>query len=347
MRKQRPNMRDVARQAGVSLSAVSLVVNGKPGVSPEIREHVQEIISNLGYKNTITPENNVTQAIGILIEKNSMPVIMDAFYGEVIRGFQTEAQRMGYHVVLSMFDRNHDNLDELINSLVPQLKGLVVANDGDITLEMIDQLKSVRLPLVLIENHVMNQKIPTVVGDHFMAGYTMMRYVIEMGHTEIAVLKGPTKYSSLVHRLLGILAAAGEAGMTIRPEWMPKPVSGHPHKGYMQMQEVLHLPNRPTAVVAISDKTALGAIEAIKEHGLRIPDDISIVSMDNIAESAYTRPPLTTISVPKYEMGAVAFDKLHRLISGELDIPVQSILYSDFIVRESCLDLNKRNGHGA
>ncbi len=339
MRKQRPNMRDVARQAGVSLSAVSLVVNGKPGVSAEIREHVQEIISNLGYKNTVAPENGVTQAVGLLIEKNSMPVIVDAFYGEVIRGFQTEAQRVGYHVVLSMFDRNVDNLDELCRSLVPQLKGLVVANDGDITLEMIEQLKSVRVPLVLIENHVMNQKIPTVVGDHFMVGYTMMRYVLDKGHTAVAVLKGPTKYSSLVHRFLGILAAAGEVGITIPPEWMPKPVSGHPHKGYMQMQEILCLPNRPTAVVAISDKTALGAMEAIKEHGLRIPEDISIVSMDNIAESAYTRPPLTTITVPKYEMGAVAFDKLFRLIKGELEIPVQSILYSDLIERQSCRDL--------
>jgi len=104
-------MRDVARQAGVSLSAVSLVVNNKPGVSAEIREHVQQIITNLGYKNTQANDNGVSQAVGLLIEKSSMPVIVDSFYGEIIRGFQTEAQRMGYHIVLSMFDRNVDNLD--------------------------------------------------------------------------------------------------------------------------------------------------------------------------------------------------------------------------------------------
>ena len=341
MRKQRPNMRDVARQAGVSLSAVSLVVNGKPGVSPEIREHVQQIISNLGYKNTLTSDNGSSQAVGLLIEKSSMPVIVDSFYGEIIRGFQTEAQRMGYHIVLSMFDRNVDNLDELCASLETKVKGLVVANDGDITPEMIGQLQAIHMPLVLVENHIMNQKIPTVLGDNFMAGYTIMRHVLDCGHQAVAVLKGPTKYSSLVQRLLGIYAAAGEAGIVIPREWMPKPVSGHPHKGYMQMQEILRLPNLPTAVVAISDKTALGAMEAIKEHGLRIPEDISIVSIDDIAESAYTRPPLTTIRIPKYEMGVVAFDKLQRLIHGDSELPVQSIVYSDLIVRESCINIKQ------
>ena len=334
-------MRDVAREAGVSLSAVSLVVNGKPGVSPEIREHVQQIISDLGYKNTLTSDNGSAQAVGLLIEKSSMPVIVDAFYGEIIRGFQTEAQRMGYHIVLSMFDRTVDDLDELCNSLESKVKGLVVANDGDITPEMIVQLQSLRVPLVLVENHILNQKIPAVLGDNFVAGYTIMRYVIDCGHKAIAILKGPTKYSSLVHRLLGMYAAVGEAGLVIPREWMPKPVSGHPHKGYMQMLEILRLPQRPTAVVAISDKTALGAMEAIKEYGLRIPDDISIVSIDDISESAYTRPPLTTMRIPKYEMGVVAFNKLHRLIQGEMELPVQSIVYSDLIERESCLDLNQ------
>ena len=98
----------------------------------------------------------------------------------------------------------------------------------------------------------------------------------------------------------------------------------------------LELPNRPSAVVAISDKTALGAMEAIRESGLRIPQDISIAGIDDIAESAFTRPPLTTIHIPKYEMGVVALRKLDRLIEGEPEIPVQSLVYSELVVRESC-----------
>jgi LacI family transcriptional regulator len=102
------------------------------------------------------------------------------------------------------------------------------------------------------------------------------------------------------------------------------------------MKEILSLGQLPTAVVAISDKTALGAMEAIKEEGLRIPQDIAIASIDNIVESAYTRPPLTTVHIPKFEMGVLALQKLHHLISSDDEIPVKTLVYGELIVRESC-----------
>jgi DNA-binding LacI/PurR family transcriptional regulator len=339
MRKQRTSMRDVARSAGVSVSAVSLVVNGKAGVSPEIRERVWEVISELGYRTAIPLEKGASDAVALLMENSSAPIIFDSFYGEVIRGFQTEAQHLGYQVMLTTFDRAAENVDDIRSRLTDSVKGIVIANDGDITPRMIGQLQSMQIPLVLIENHIPNQKIPSVLGDNFMAGYTITRHVLELGHRAIAVLQGPAKYSSLVDRLRGILAAVGEVGMVIPPEWMPHPVSGHPHKGYVQMREILEQAELPTAVVAISDKTALGAMDAIRESSLRIPEDISIVSIDDIAESAFSRPPLTTVRIPKYDMGVVAMQKLHRLIRKESEIPVQSVVYSDLIVRESCFDL--------
>src|SRR5690606_17225671 len=119
-------------------------------------------------------------------------------------------------------------------------------------------------------------------------------------------LKGPTKYSSLVDRLRGCIAALAEAGLLIPTTWMPEPDSGHPLKGYVQMKEILEQTEYPTAVIAISDKTAFGAMEAIREGGLKIPDDIAIASIDNTLESAYTRPPLTTVNIHEYEMGVIA-----------------------------------------
>ena len=102
------------------------------------------------------------------------------------------------------------------------------------------------------------------------------------------------------------------------------------------MQEILRLPVRPTAIVAISDKTAFGAMEAIKEAGLRIPEDIAIVSIDDVSESAYTRPPLTSVHIPRLEMGILAMQKLHRLINGEPEVAVKSVVYGELVVRESC-----------
>jgi DNA-binding LacI/PurR family transcriptional regulator len=132
------------------------------------------------------------------------------------------------------------------------------------------------------------------------------------------------------------LGAAAEAGILIPAEYMPHPVSGHPKKGYVQMHEILRLPRRPTAIVAISDKTAFGAMEAIKEVGLRIPEDIAIVSIDDVSESAYTRPPLTSVHIPRLEMGILAMQKLHRLINGEPEVAVKSVVYGELVVRESC-----------
>jgi len=327
-------MRDVADAAKVSVSAVSLVVRGKPGVAAETRERVWEAISHLGYT-VATAENGKATTVGLLIERSSMPVILDIFYGDVIHGFQIEAQRLGYQVLLHMFDQAAENLDSLRTSLAGEVDGLVVANDGDITPEMIIQLEALQAPLVLVESYLPGHQLPCVLGDNFVAGYTVMQHLLDLGHRSIAILRGPRKYSSLMDRLKGCLAATAEAGILVPPEYMPHPVSGHPKKGYVQMQEILRLPQRPTAIVAISDKTAFGALEAIKEAGLRIPEDIAIAGIDDVGESAYTRPPLTSFRIPRMEMGILAMQKLHHLINGDSEVSVKSVVYGELKARES------------
>ncbi len=334
MNKRRPSMRDVADAAQVSVSAVSLVVRGKPGVGAETRERVWEAISHLGYTVAI-PENGRATTVGLLIERSSMPVILDIFYGDVIHGFQIEAQRLGYQVLLHMFDQAAENLDSLRTSLAGEVDGLVVANDGDITPEMIIQLEALQAPLVLVESYLPGHQLPCILGDNFVAGYTVMQHLLDLGHRSIAILRGPRKYSSLMDRLKGCLAATAEAGILVPPEYMPHPVSGHPKKGYVQMQEILRLPQRPTAIVAISDKTAFGALEAIKEAGLRIPEDIAIAGIDDVGESAYTRPPLTSFRIPRMEMGILAMQKLHHLINGDSEVSVKSVVYGELKARES------------
>jgi DNA-binding LacI/PurR family transcriptional regulator len=336
LNKSRPNMRDVAQAANVSPTTVWLVIHDKPGVNPETAAKVWATIAELGYTVKNEENNSKASSVGLLIEQSTIPAISDVFYGDVLRGFQSEAERLGYHVVLSMFDRTTQNLDILKSGFPQKVSGFVVANDGDITPETVMHLRIPNVPVVLIESHIEGEQFPCVLGDNFMAGYKVTRYVLNLGHERIAFLKGPIKYSSLVDRLRGCMAAMAESGLLIQPEWMPTPVSDHPLKGYIQMREILAQDEYPTAVVAISDKTAFGAMEAMREAGLRIPDDIAIASIDNTFESGYARPPLTTVHIPKYEIGVLAMRKLHRLIEGEDTIPVKSIVYSELIVRESC-----------
>lgn len=336
MGKVKPTMRDIAKSAQVSPTTVWMVIHNKPGIPPETAKRIWATIADLDYKVKPIANSEHGESVGLLIEQNSVPVISDVFYGEIIRGFQTEAERLGYHVVLSMFDRTNGNINILRRRFAQKVTGFIVANDGDITPEMVIQLENLRMPIVLVENHIDEQKHPCVLGDNFMAGYQVTRHLLNLGHRKIALLKGPTKYSSLVDRLRGCMAALGEAGLLIPTKWMPEPVTGHPLKGYIQMREILEQVEYPTAVIAISDKTAFGAMEAIREVGLKIPDDIAIASIDNTLESAYARPPLTTVNIPKYEMGTLALRILHRLIQGEDTIPVKTIVYSELIVRESC-----------
>jgi LacI family transcriptional regulator len=269
------------------------------------------------------------------MEHSTIPAISDVFYGDVIRGFQAEAGRLGYHVVLSMFDRTSQNLDVIEPGFIKQVSGFVVANDGDITPDKVIQLKNPDVPVVLVESYIDDQKFPCVLGDNFMAGYKVTRHMLDLGHRNIAILKGPTKYSSLVDRWRGCLAALAESNILIPSPWMPEPISGHPLKGYLQMKSILAQHDRPTAVIAISDKTAIGAMEAIREADLVIPDDVAIASIDNTLESGYARPPLTSVHIPKYEIGVLALRKLHRMIDGEDTLSIKTIVYSELIVRES------------
>ena len=238
-----------------------------------------------------------------------------------------------------MYDREREGLDAVQSELAGRVCGLVIANDGDITPEMVVQLEATEAPIVLIENHVEGHHLPSVLGDNFTAGYIVMRHLLSLGHREIAILRGPDKYSSLVDRLRGCLSAAAEADLRIPEQFMPVTASKHPQKGYLQMKEVLALAQRPTAAVAISDKTAFGAMSALREARLRIPEDIAVISIDNVVESAYTHPPLTTFDIPKCEMGILAMRILHRIITGDQDIPVKSIVYGDLVIRDSCCSM--------
>lgn len=333
---KRPSLRDIAALTDVSVATVSLVLNGRPGISEETRARVWEAAARLGYKETPLAVTQETNLIGLLIEHGSLPASLDIFYGDVIRSFQAEAQRLGYQVLLHLYDRSSQPVDSLQANFTGRVRGLVIANDGDITPQTVVALEAAQIPLVLVENHIEGRRLPCILGDNFSAGYTVVRHLLALGHRDIAILRGPAKYSSLVDRLHGCLAALAEAGVQVPAHYLPEPVSEHPQKGYLQMKRLLALAQRPTAVAAISDRTAFGAMSAIVEAGLNIPHDIAVAGIDDVVESAYAHPPLTTYHIPRREMGVLAMHKLHRIIAGEQEIAVKSIVYGELVVRESC-----------
>lgn len=330
-----PNMRDVAARAGVSLSAVSLVLNGKPGVGADTRARVHAAVNELGY----VPGGRrgplaEAKVLGLLMESLSVTVSSDGFYTRIIEGIEEAAYRLGYRLLLHLYRPGIDPIGDIRGLMGRDVDGLIIANDGDVTADVIRQIAAGGSALVLVENCV-DVPIHMVTADNFTAGLTMTEHLIRLGHRRIGALRGPAKYSSLRDRLRGHTTALIEHGLPLDCDLQPAPVSGHPKKGYVQMQHLLALPEPPTAVFAVSDKSAFGAIEAIKEAGLRIPEDISIVGIDDVSESAYSSPPLTTYHVPKFKLGQVAVDIMHNLLTSKEMPPAKIQLIGEFIERAS------------
>ncbi len=330
-----PTMRDIAASAGVSLSTVSLVINEKPGVSPDRRERVLKVIKELGYIADGHPHAATeTKVLGLLMESLSEASRSEGFYTRIVSGIEETAYQLGYQVLLHVYRPDIDPIHSIRELMGRDVNGLIIANDGDVTPEVIRKIAEAGVPMVLVENY---QSIPShsVTADNFTAGRIMTEYLIELGHRRIAGIGGPDKYSSLRDRMRGYRIAMLEHGLTMDPALQPKPVSGNPRKGYVQMQQLLTLADRPTAVFAVSDRAAFGAMDAIKDAGLRIPDDISVVGIDDVRDSAYSSPTLTTYRVPKYDLGKTAVSILHGLVMQNGMPPARTVLLGQIEIRQS------------
>ncbi len=330
-----PTMRDVAVAADVSLSTVSLVVNGKPGVSPDRRERVLKVIKELNYGAGGRKKSAVeTKIIGLLMESLSEASRSEGFYLRIVSGIEETAYELGYQVLLHVYRPAIDPLNSIRELMGRDVDGLIIANDGDITPNVIQNIAEASIPMVLVENF-QNFPIHSVTADNFTAGRVMTEYLIQLGHRRIGALGGPDKYSSLRDRMRGYHIAMLENGLPLDPSLQPSPVSGNPRKGYVQMQRLIALPEPPTAVFAVSDRAAFGAMEAIKDAGLVCPDDISVVGIDDVRDSAYSNPSLTTFSVPKYDLGKTAVFILHNLTQNK-SIPIaRTVLLGNIRVRQS------------
>ncbi len=334
-----PNMRDIAAAAGVSLSTVSLVVNGRAGVSADRRERVLKAIKEFGYaagtRANGAPESKV---FGLLMESLSEASRSEGFYTRIVSGIEEASYNLGYKVLLHVYRPEIDPLSSIRELMGRDIEGLIIANDGDVTPEVIRKITLSGKPVVLVENY---QPVPihSVTADNFTAGRIMTEHLIALGHRRIGALGGPGKYSSLRDRMRGHQIAMLEQGVALDPALSPLPISGNPRKGYVQMQQLLALAQRPTAVFAVSDRAAFGAMEAIKDAGLRIPEDISIVGIDDVRDSAYSSPPLTTYRVPKYDLGKTAVSILHRLLAQDDLPPARTVLLGQIEIRKSTCPL--------
>jgi DNA-binding LacI/PurR family transcriptional regulator len=333
-----PTQADVAKEAGVSTSTVSLFLNKKPGVSKEAQESIAAAMKKLGYSPRQLKKKKGSNLIGIMIENLAFSAFSDVLYLQVLQGFEKEARSFGFHTVITTIDTQRQlEIPKAIED--GEFAGVVALGGGDMTDEFLFLISTTGVPMVMIDNYLMGGDIDAILADNEIGAYFATRHLIEKGYQRIAVITGPKKYKPLTDRLQGFLRAMVETGKPLQP-WQIQPTlsKGIPNKGYLEMKSLLSLPEPPDAVFCVSDRTAFGALGAINEAGLCVPKDIALVGFDDIPECQRSTPPLTTVHMQKWEMGIEAAQRLAKVINQpnqEKNITVKITLPTYLVPRAS------------
>ena len=324
---------DVAREAGVSMATVSRVVNNNPNVKPQTRKKVFEAIERLGYRPNAVARglaSKKTTTVGVVI-----PDISNAIFAEVARGIEDIANMYHYNIILCNADKKKDKEIRVINTLLEkQVDGLLFMG-GAVTDEHLQAFKTANVPIVLCATTDENGTIPSVDIDHESAAFDAVQTLIAQGHRSIAMIGGTLQDPANGYaRFQGYKRALETAGITY-DENMVRIGNYRYESGVEAMKYFIDLPTRPSAVFSATDEMAIGAIHAIQDSGLKVPDDISVISVDNSRMASMVRPQLTTVAQPMYDIGAVSMRLLTKLMKKEAVENAKVVLPHEVITRQS------------
>jgi len=302
----RVKMADVAAKAGVSVATVSKVVNGRYGVAKETVELVQGVIEELGYAGNLSASSlrmPQTNMLGILVAS------FEPFSAEMIKGAASVAESSGYELLAHSGGDTHG----WERRSLARLGGTLIAGAVLVTPTVLDARTVV--PVVAVDPHYGPNRLPTIDADSFTGAERATEHLISLGHTRIAFLGGRSELDSAHLREAGFRNAMAEAGIPIESGFL-RETRYQPDRAAEVARELLLRDDRPTAIFAANDVTAIRAMEVAQELGLSVPEDLSVVGFDDVPDATLAKPALTTVRQPLQEMGAEAMRMLLDLIAG-------------------------------
>jgi len=329
--------KEVARALGISTMTVSRALNNRPNVDAKTREKVLETARKMGYIPNHIAKSLVlrkTNTIGVVV-----PEITHSFFPEVVRGIEEVSYQAGYHIILSHTAEDANREISAIETLVSkQVDGLLLSTSQNVAdYEVYRQVIQRGVPLVFYDRCVKGIGASCVSLDDAECARKLTEHLISHGYQRIAHISGPPNVLISTTRLEGYRQALAEHGLPVEDELI---VEGgfHEGDGYRAMQQLLTLPpeKRPRAVVAVNDPAAFGAMKAIREAGLRIPDDVAIVGFSDDIRANLMEAPLTTIRQNAYEIGRRAARKLIDLIEEKSSQVEEIIVPGELVIRRSC-----------
>ncbi len=336
-RKSVPTIQDVAREAGVSQSTVSSVLNHRFNqTSPETRDRILEVARRLDYHpNAMAAalRRRSTRTIGVVITN-----ILNPFYTAVVRGVQDEARRAGYTTILGNTDDDPEQERQILLAFrAKQVDGMVVVTTGSRN-DTIQQVSASGVPVVLVDTVDPSLKLDTIRVDNEAASVNAVNYLLDLGHTRIAIVSGlTTGVPSRAGRLTGFLKAQSARGIEV-PKGYRQILSTSVENGRLAANRLIDLPHPPTAVVVANTFLAIGALQAFHQRGLRIPQDISFLMFDDPDWTTLYEVGITTVSQPVHDIGVRAFQLIEARIKRKAAAaPPQEVIFpTTLIVRQSC-----------
>ncbi|GAB4423225.1 MAG: LacI family DNA-binding transcriptional regulator [Anaerolineae bacterium] len=329
-------LKDVARAAGVSHSTVSRALHGNPMIPPETTARIRKIADELGYvPNTVASGLRKTHSkvLGVLVRR-----IDDAFLAEVLQGIEDVLHAEGYGLFLATSHRDPEREKAIFRDMSERRVDGVIVCSTEVGAEHLRQLSEFGVPAVLINNQAATEIAHSVSHDDVAGGLALTRHLLELGHRRIGYLGHSRTGRITQDRLTGYKQALGQAGLAFCPECVAAGPNGTAEGGAIGMNKLLAVAERPTAVVCFNDIMAIGAMHAVCQAGLTVPDDLSVTGFDNIPLSQYVNPPLTTFHQPRYELGTEAAEMMLRLLSRKnrnLDAAEVISLRGQLVVRAS------------
>ncbi len=323
---------DIARETGVSYSTVSRVLSGFEFVKEDTRQRVLEAAQRLGYVANIGARSlagGKSHVIGLLV-----PGLDNGYIGEVARGIDEELARVNYDLMLYTTHRQRGKESAYVHAIANGLTdGLILV--VPLVMDYLQGLQAQNFPYVLVDQGDPTNRSNIVDATNWQGAYAATEYLINLGHSRIGLISGLMQIASARERLEGYKAALADHQIAFDPALIAEGDFWQT-SGYQAALRLLDLNPLPTAIFASNDLSAFGAMDAIRERGLSIPDDISIVGFDDIPQASLVHPKLTTVRQPLDQMGRVAVQMLLDQIENPSQPPRRITLATQLIVRDSC-----------
>ncbi|HEY2543167.1 MAG TPA: LacI family DNA-binding transcriptional regulator [Gaiellaceae bacterium] len=329
----RVTIREVADEAGVSIATVSRVLNGRDDVAPETRELVSRIIQERGYianRSARGLSAGRTGLVGVLV-----PLVFPVYFSAILSGASEALYEHDLRVLLSPTGHEHDREVTLLDRLMHGLTDGALIVLPEESSEELERLLDAGYNFVVVDPRLrLNDRIPSVSAAHTSGADQAMRHLLGLGHRRIAAITGPSGWVATEDRRRGYHAALAAAGILPDPALEVESdfeIAG----GADATAALLDLPDPPTAVFAFNDNLAIGAIQAARARGLRVPEDLSVVGFDDSEHATIVSPALTTVRQPLAEMGRTAVSLLTRLLERQRFETLHIELGTRLVVRES------------